>query len=278
MFSLEWLSRMAKPLVSRSPFLVMMYRRMRDQLEGVEKPLLTPWGFTLAGNPTMAKGFFEPTETRLVRTMLPNVDVFVNVGANVGYYCCHALNMGKRAIAFEPIPRNIRFLCKNVKDNGWDDIEIFPIALTNKHGLLEIYGDNTGASLVKGWAGTPESQVTVVPCSTMDLLIGARLHGQRALVLVDVEGAEKWMLEGARQILNNDPKPIWIVEISARDHQPNGVEINPNFSSTFQIFFDNGYESFGIGEEVRSITSDDVRLLASGSIKAGTHNFMFREL
>jgi FkbM family methyltransferase len=243
----------------------------------MEEPNQTPWGFKLAGNAAMAQGTFEPTETELVRNILKDVDILVNVGANVGYYCCHALSMGKPVIAFEPIERNLRYLCKNLKSNGWSGAEIFPIALSNNVGILEIYGGNTGASVVNGWAGTHESYMTLVPSSTMDVVLGTRLRGKRALILVDIEGAEKWMLEGATIMLANDPKPIWLVEIMTKDHQPCGVEINQNLTNTFQMFFQNGYQAFNVDQDMHPITMGDVDLVSRGRLEFDNHNFLFRE-
>jgi FkbM family methyltransferase len=154
-----------------------MYRSVRDQLDNVDELITTPWGFKLAGNTAMKQGSFEPVETKLVRDILKDVDVLVNVGANIGYYCCHALSMGKQVIAIEPIQRNLYYLLKNIKSNGWNDAEVFPLALSNSTGVLEIYGGNTGASIVKGWAGTPESYVNLAPSSTMDEVLGERLKG-----------------------------------------------------------------------------------------------------
>ena len=71
-------------------------------------------------------------------------------------------------IAFEPIQRNLRYLCQNIRANGWSGAEVYPIALSRRAEILEIYGSDTGASLVKGWAGTSESHVTLVPSSSMD--------------------------------------------------------------------------------------------------------------
>jgi len=243
----------------------------------MEEPSLTPWGFKLAGNAAMAQGTFEPTVTELVRNILKDVDILVNVGANVGYYCCHALSMGKSVIAFEPIERNLRYLCKNIKTNGWSDAEVYPIALSNSVGVLEMYGSNTGASFVKGWAGIPESYVTLVPSSTMDLVLGTRLRGKRTLILIDVEGVEKWMMEGATIMLANDPKPIWVVEIMSTDHQPRGIEMNPNLKSTFQLFFKNGYQSFTFDRDMCPVTMEHVELVLSGRQRFATHNFMFSE-
>lgn len=275
MFLVNWAARAVKPLVSRSPRLAAIYRGMRDQWDMTGDPQPTPWGFTLAGHPGMSQGAFEPTETELVRKLLQDVEVLVNVGANVGYYCCHALSMGKSVVAFEPMPRNLHYLCMNLNANGEDRAEIFPLALSNKPGLLEIYGGGTGASVVKGWAGTPESYKTIVPCSTMDITLGARLTGKRALVLVDIEGAEKWMLEGAEKMLANDPRPIWMVEIMATIHQPAGVEFNPNWLSTFQMFFDRGYTAYGADAEMRPVSVDDVRRMALGQMPVINHNFLF---
>jgi FkbM family methyltransferase len=226
----------------------------------------------------MAQGTFEPIEKELVRKVLMDVDVFVNVGANVGYYCCHALSMGKPVIAFEPIERNLRYLYKNINANGWRNAELFPIALSNFVGILEIYGGNTGASLVKGWAGTSETYKTLVPCSTIDTVLNGRLTGKRALVLVDVEGAEKWMLEGASMLLSSDPKPIWIVEIASKELQPHGIKMNPNFKSTFQIFFDHNYQAFNLEKEMQPMVLEDIEKIVKGEVAFDSNNFLFSEV
>ncbi len=240
-------------------------------------PQVTPWGFRLAGNPDMASGAFEPRETELVRGLLRDVDILVNVGANVGYYCCHALSLGKPVIAFEPVQRNVRYLCENIRANGWSGAEIYPVALSKRAGILEIYGSGTGASLVKGWAGTSESHVTLVPSSTMDTVLGDRLRGKRALIIVDVEGAEKAMLEGATAVLANVPKPTWLVEIMATDHQPGDVEMNPDFVQTFQVFFRNGYRAFSADKEMRAIPAGYVDSVSRHLVQPHIHNFVFHE-
>jgi len=269
--------KLFKPIVECFPRLASFWRNLRDQLDLVKRPKITPWGFKLAGNATMAQGTFEPIETSFVRNTLKNIDILVNVGANIGYYCCHALSMGKSVIAFEPIPRNLSYLCKNIKNNNWACAEIYPIALSNDVGVIEIYGGNTGASLVRGWANTPESYSSLVPCSTMDIVLGTRLRGQRALILIDVEGAEKWVLEGANLMITNDPKPIWLVEIVAKDHQPSGIDMNPHFMSTFELFFQNGYDAFIVDQEMQPITIEDIELISKGSLELGTYNFLFQE-
>lgn len=266
-----------RPIVERHPRLAAVYRAFRDQTDYMRLAIETPWGFKLSGNKTMARGEFEPAETQAVRELLLEVDVLVNIGANVGYYCCHALSMGKRVIAFEPIQRNLRFLCQNMKVNGWRDVEIFPLALSNRPDVLEIYGADTGASLIKGWAGTPESYAALVPASTLDLVLGERLRGQKALILMDVEGAEWAVLQGATNVMRSNPKPVWMVEIASAEHQPQGVTVNPNFARTFELMHEAGYVAFTIDQAMHKVTQADVDAIQAGDVQRfSTHNFLFR--
>lgn len=275
MFIVRKIISFLRPLVDRFPRVANLYRTVRNQIAFMEKPVVTPWGFKLTGNSSMAQGSFEPLETTIVRKILEDVDVLVNVGANVGYYCCHALSKGKAVIAFEPIQQNLRYLCQNIKVNNWSGVEIFPMALYDKIGILDIYGGDTGASVIKGWAGVPDNYKTLVPSSTMDVVLGSRLQGKKMLIIMDVEGAEKGVLDGAANMLAIEPKPIWLVEIVADENQAHGVEINPNFKSIFQLFFENGYQAFNVDQYMGPVTMDQVNLILDGSLNATTYNYLF---
>lgn len=204
---------------------------------------VTPWGFRFVGHEAMAAGTFEPQETSLVRNALLDVDVLVNVGANVGYYSCHALSLDRQVLAIEPIPRNVEHLLKNIDLNGWTDgVRVFPMAAGARPGVLTIWGGGTGASLLCGWAGIPAAHKSLVPILPLDEIIGANFSNQRLLIIVDVEGSEFLMLQGAVATLERQPRPTWRVEISLHEHQPNGV--NSRFIETFEIFFKHGYRAF----------------------------------
>ncbi len=266
-----------RPVVERFPRLSAIYRNFRDEAAAWAKPQATPWGFSLAGNESMARGTFEARETEIIRGFLAEIDVFVNVGANIGYYCCHALSMEKEVIAVEPIQRNLRFLYQNIKNNGWSDIEIYPLALSNSIGVLEIFGGNTGASILKGWAGISENYVTLVPTSTLDRVFRDRFRGKKVLILIDIEGAEKRMLKEANLLLDNHPKPIWIMEIAIGRLRPGGTEFDSDPKSIFEIFFQHGYEAFEIGEVMQPVTVAQLGLFSGGDREFISHNFLFVE-
>ncbi len=269
-----------KEFVKEFPLVAMAYRLIRDNLQLLRAPKETPLGFKLVGHYEMEQGLFEPKETELIKKILKKVDILINVGANIGYYCCIALKLNKYVVAFEPIPLNLQYLLKNLKANNWEEhIEIFPLALSNKIGIIEIYGGGTMASLVKGWGQSTLKQiVTLVPTSTMDIVLNSRFQDQRCLILVDIEGAEKLMLEGASTLLCAKPKHIWMVEISISEHQPNGININPNLLATFQLFWDKGYEAWTADNQGRQIFPEEIESIIKNTTDTLlTHNFLFIE-
>ncbi len=273
------LSRILESIARRFPRAALIYRLARESRLAFAEPKETPLGFRFFGNEVMEQGRFELEETALVGKCLQHADTFVNIGANIGYYCCIALKQGKRTIAFEPIDTNLICLYKNIKANNWNDlIEVFPVALGKNTGLIDIYGGGTGASLIKGWGGTPEHKKKLVPISTLDTVLQNRLTGERCFVLVDVEGAEDFMLDGATQFLSMIPKPIWMVEIVTTEHLPHGVSINPHLLSTFTKFWQNGYEAWTADSQCRPVTEGEIRTIAeTGTHSLATHNFLFIE-
>lgn len=247
------------------PRLYKAARNLRDDLK-VQKPTtMTPMGFNFTGNSAMVSNTFEPGETKVFLDVLSKVDTVINIGANIGYYSCIALQHDKEVIAFEPIPTNVKGLLRNIKANGWEkNIEVYPMALGDSIGVIEIFGGGTGASLIQGWAGAHDLDTTLVPCSTLDTVLANRFSKKNCLMMVDIEGAEKMMLEGAQNFLNTKTKHIWFMEVSVRAHQPDGVTINPNLSTTFEQFWSRGYEAWTTHKVNRKVTKEEIDTIVNG--------------
>ena len=269
----------ARPAAQRFPQAVAFYRYLREGYPIFAQPKPTPLGFRLAGDARMESGSYEKMERGIVEKCLANADVFINIGANIGYYCCLALAHNKPTIAFEPLDANLKLLYKNIAANGWQEkIEIFPLALGNRSGLMELFGGHTGASLIEGWAGTPEHHRRLVPLSTLDTVLGDRFHARRCFVLVDIEGAEYAMLQGASHFLAQSPKPLWMIEIQGADHQPSAVGFNPHFLQTFQLFWENGYDCWTVEPAPHLVTRDEIESIeATRQNTLTVHNFLFVE-
>lgn len=213
----------------------------------------------------MQKGTFEPREVALIRKQLLETDVFIDVGANVGFYTCLAKLQDKYALAIEPLMDNLRYLVANMEANGWTGgLEIFPLAVADVVGLADLYGGGTGASLVTGWAGVAKTYRRLVPCVTLDTIIGSRFTGKRLFIKMDVEGAEYTVLLGARETLHHVPKPTWLIEITLTEHRPPGHR-NPRYLDTFQLMWQQGYKAFSITDTQREITENDVFMVMQAS-------------
>jgi len=272
------LKKTAKFLIDRLfPGFGISYRRMREQRDFDAEPVPTPLGFKLIGNPQMVDGSFEPEETKILAGLLPGFDLFVNVGANIGYYCCLALHNGVPTIAIEPIDSNLHHLQKNILANGFENaVQIFPVGVSDKPGIAKIYGGGTGASLVAGWAGTSNQYFRYIPINTLDTLLQAQTAGRKTLVLMDIEGAELAALKGAHALLTQEPKPTWFIEICISEHQPEGRRINPDLLATFEMFWQHGYVARTADLAPVPVGREIIEQIAqSGQDTLSTHNFIF---
>ena len=59
--------------------------------------------------------------------------------------------------------------------------------------------------------------------------------------------------------------------------QPDGVAMNPNFKSIFQLFFENGYQAFSVDGNMTPVTMEQVDLILKESLRPTTHNYIFCE-
>lgn len=233
----------------------------------------TPYGFKLHGNRYMQAGVFEPEETAFAQRCLNETEVFINIGANIGYYCLHALKLGRKTIAFEPNDLNVLHLLHNVRVNGWQEgFELFPLALSDQTGIMEIYGGGTGASLLSGWAGSQAYHSTLCPVARLDDVLGNRFAGKKTFVLVDIEGAEYFMLCGAGILLRQQPRPLWLMEVCRQGHDNRA---NPNFAKTFELFWAAGYSAWLVSGKPRRVEASEIA--AGGNALPAQGNFLFVE-
>jgi FkbM family methyltransferase len=240
-----------KDIVERT-YLASIYRRIRDDRKFLKRQFKqTPWGYKFTGNTDMQRGVFEKDEIALIEQHLDSADIFVDVGANIGYFSCFAMSKGRQVIAFEPIEENLKYLYSNFMENGWlDGAEIYPVGLSDKPGLVPIYGSGTGASLLQGWSGISKNWARTLPVFTLDnFLTAKRFEGKEMFIKIDVEGIEFPVLRGAVATLQKQPRPKWLVEITLAEHRQG--DRNKHFLETFELFWGNGYETIDMkGESI----------------------------
>jgi len=235
----------------------------------------TPFGFKFFGPSAMQNGNFEITETKILIKLFSQADVFVNVGANFGYYICIARNMGLRSIAIEPVPINQRILKQNIIENNWDqNVILHPIACGNSDGNITIYGEGTGASIIPGWAQNPSTLKHVVPMKKLDNILSNEKVTSKSVILIDVEGFEFDVLLGAENILRSQDKPVIMLESGLTDHRSEG-DLNLKFIEIFKFIIKNGYRVFSVEDINFEITQELIKKnIEQNEDQLGTHNFL----
>jgi len=147
---------------------------------------------------------YEPPLTDLFLRNLKKGDVFVDVGANIGYFSMLAasrIGPNGRVFAFEPFSQNVKLLHLSKRANRFEQVEIFPLAASSGRQLY-LY-DNAGTNgfispLSDDFRAVMQS--TIVFSMSLDELLKdvARVD----FLKVDVEGAEYLVLRGAETIVH----------------------------------------------------------------------------
>ncbi len=150
-------------------------------------------------------GYYErPLVDWLKLTLKPD-DVFWDVGANIGAITLVAARLCRRVVAFEPDPRSLDILRRNLLANDLGNVEVVPGALGVETGSTVLYqapSVNTGmTSLMEG--RSTSARETRVQVYRADDLIAQRPDIAPSVMKIDVEGAEHLVLAGARGLLGS---------------------------------------------------------------------------
>jgi FkbM family methyltransferase len=150
-------------------------------------------------------GVWEPDVSRVIERSLGAGDVFVDVGANIGYHSLLALSRvrpGGRVVAIEASPRTFALLQANLALNpDSSDVRAVNAAVSDRPGRLDLYevvaGNIGAATTLASRGGTRLETVDALPLERIlepDEIIRLRL------IKIDVEGAEPPIL---RHMLTN---------------------------------------------------------------------------
>lgn len=148
----------------------------------------------------------EPDQLALALKLFPENGVAFDIGANVGLYSLLLSSKASKVIAFEPLPRNIRYLARTLEVNNITNVLIVPCAVAESMSLLAFADGENCALGHLSEAG--EQPVVSVSCDEFS----ARFELIPDLIKIDVEGAEELVLRGARNILSNH-KPTVLLSI-----------------------------------------------------------------
>ena len=172
------------------------------------------------GQQLAAEGSFE---RKMVETAMSHVhsgDVFLDVGAHMGFYTLVASRaVGERGSVhcFEPGDKQHRLLSENVRINGLSNVRVNKKGVSNKKGtatFVEGPSRNLGESYVSEGSSGGGPSIELVTLDEYCREMGITAVGA---MKVDVEGLEEFVFQGATDVLGR-LRPRAIVYESVGEH------------------------------------------------------------
>jgi len=182
---------------------------------------------------------WEPDIASIIKAHLCVGDMFVDIGANIGYFSLLGASLvgpTGQVISFEPISYVADQLKMSVRANHYENVKINNMALGAKPSVMELEimpGNVGGSSLVKN---IRSGQTESVQVSTLDQEL-AYFEDIR-LIKIDVEGYEYEVLLGAQETIKKY-KPTIILEFSPSVYGRQKID---NSRSILKFVLDNEYQ------------------------------------
>jgi FkbM family methyltransferase len=167
------------------------------------------------GMPIAQFGVYEFAVSQLVREYLKLGDVFVDVGANIGYYSViagGAVGESGKVYAFEPSARIRARLERNIVLNDMSQVSVRPEAVTGQSGIVRLIESRDPANDGLAYVNTNGSDAGVeVRAVRLDELTELS-ERPPVLIKVDVEGGEPEVFRGATALLGCPDAPTILFE------------------------------------------------------------------
>lgn len=193
-------------------------------------------------------GVWEPEVSQVLVENLAPGDVFVDIGANVGYDTLLAssrVGPEGRVVAIEASPRTFALLQRNLAVNASaSNVRPVNVAVSDRPGTLALYEVNPAnigaASTLASRGGTLHASVEALP---LEQILTAEEMSRLRLIKIDVEGAEPPILRHMLDQLPAYPQTMDIV-----------VEATPEddraaWEDVFQRLRAAGFAAWGIENE-----------------------------
>ncbi len=200
-------------------------------------------------------GIWEPEATAFLNRRLGPGDVFIDVGANIGYFSLLAagrVGPSGRVIAVEASPPVFERLVSNVNLNHARHVRTLNVAAAAEKGQVKLYCGqdcNCGATSVV----PDESDVVIAEVNAAPLtdLISDHDWNNVRLVKIDVEGAEAGVIRGLGSLIEkgrNDRE--YLIEI----HPSRLRHLGYSPADVLRPFGDAGYHAYTIGNDYEPAT------------------------
>ncbi len=154
---------------------------------------------------------WEAFETRLVIEHLNQGDVFIDVGANIGYYSVIASKLvGSQGtvFSFEPEKLNFFLLEKNIALNALNNVQLFNAGLGNQSGSIDFYisPDNRGDHRAFDHSNNRKK-------ISVDIVAGDEILQKQTVdfIKIDTQGYELEILQGLSNTITRNQQHLKMI-------------------------------------------------------------------
>ena len=164
----------------------------------------------------------------------PDNTMFLDVGANMGYYTLLSAVLGIETLSIEPIPLNLDLMKQSLSDQPHLEprIKISEVAVSDAEGSIEMsyYNFNMGLSRFReGTTWGKDGIKVTVPVKTLDSLMSdfdSNCSSVKEIICkIDVEESELPVLKGMDKILKSGRIKYMLIEISPSKDPYSGLEV-----------------------------------------------------
>lgn len=206
-------------------------------------------------------GNWEPIQTEIARRLLPNFSLFIDLGANIGWYSALARQVmphGSTIHAFEPDPRNFSLLTENARSNDATWLHLVAAAVSDTVGSARLYHSSDNLGDHRLYASEEDRPSIAVPVTTLDAYFGGRPLPP-SLVKMDTQGSEPRIFRGARSILTPaDRLSAFLVEFWPGGMSNSGEDVDA-FIDTLSAFPQQPFLIDHITRRLSQITWEELR-------------------
>lgn len=261
-----------EPHFAWAPHRFVASTRFGDRFEGDTRDILQQYLYYF--------GVWEPNLTRLLRESLQPGDVFVDVGANIGYFTLLAARLVRpsgRVVAIEPSPRLHASLQRNLARNRVANVRALDVAVLDEAGRVPLYA---GTAHHSGLTTTRPERGLELECSVDALPLSEILEPEEVqaarLIKIDVEGAEAAVVQSLRPLLPRCRDDLEVVvEVDAELLARQGRDP----AALFAVFSEAGFHPYRLDNDYSAASylegAEGPRPMRLEGPASGVHDIVF---
>ena len=161
-------------------------------------------------------GVFGPRDTQTVKDNVFSGNIVVDLGANIGYFTCllaKIVGEDGKVFAFEPDPRNLKLLRRNIQENNYKNVIIADKAVSDVNGSCTLYSSQKKFGANRIFESKKNQTQDFIPIKSETICLDDYFEKQNLLkkidfIKIDIEGSEFRAFNGMKKILelNNNLK------------------------------------------------------------------------